>query len=215
MAELTSTPLVELPAGPLRGAARIAGRGGFAVVLHPGPAGFVVVEAVSAGREIALTLEIESDDDLPLPIGLDPGDLLAVLTRKRGGTSVDRVRIEQVHGADPGDGDLLVLRPLLADGSQGSGLVVVEATPLHRLSLPALPGPFHDPAPALPDPVLLDLTLLIRLLRALEDAKVCTNGKVEAMVLLDQPAVGLAFRPWSDVVAGSGMIARCIRAPMG
>lgn len=199
---ITSTVLATVAARPLWGAARIAGRGGYPVTLHPGPPGFTVFEAVAADRTLALSLEVENAaDDLPRPVALEGKDL-AILKRRNAGA--DRIQIELT--ADD-DGPLLALRPLQPDGSQGRGIVVVEPDPLRRLSLAPLPGPFHTPGTPLPDPVLLDVRRLARLLQALEDADVCR--KVELVLLADHGALGAAFRPWSDTVAGSAQIARC------
>lgn len=199
---ISSTPMVEIDAAMLWAAFRISGAKGY-ITLQPTRArGYVLLEALSDCRAIALSFEVENGcDDPPRPIALDPVD---VGDLKRKNPTAKTVRLEIVNGTDPG---LVVLRPLGGEGCHG--MVCEEAEPLARLPLPALPGPWWEPGPAVPAPILLNLERMRRMLRAIRDSRISQN--VELIVTADHATVGIAIRPWSDEApAGSIQLCRSV-----
>lgn len=206
--------VADLPAGILWAALRIAGAGDgplAAVTIRPAKAaGFVTVQAASECRAMVLSLEVANRAELPRPIAVYSADLHH-LKRKTGKEAPQRIRIETASGGDPDDGPMLLLRP--SAGLGGLCLLVQEAEPLAPLPVAPLPSPWWEPGPAIPAPVLLNLTRWRRLLQALEDAQI--GPAVELIVTADDAAVGIAVRPWSDdpPAWGSVQLARCVRVP--
>lgn len=202
---ISSTPIAEIDAAMLWAAFRISGASGY-ITLRPAPAaGFLLLEALSDCKALVLSFEVENRcDDLPRPVGLHPAD---VADLKRKNPTAKTVRLEIVNGTDPG---LLALRPLGGEGCHG--MVCEEAEPLPPLPLPSLPGPWWEPGPAVPAPILLNLERMRRMLHALSDTGVCRN--VELIVTADHATVGIAVRPWSDE-APAGSIQLCRSVPAG
>lgn len=210
--QLTSAAVGIIAAGVLWGAARVAGADGYPVTIRPAAGcGCVLVEAISRDRAIAYSLEVPNGADLPRPIALNPGDLLA-LKRKNGEARM--LQIETVSGGDPEEGPLLAVR--IIDGQNNRGVVCPEAEPLPRLPLADLPSPWWEPGPVIPSPVLLNVERMRLMLHALNDAKACRE--IELIVTADHPVVGIALRAWGDIddlTGGSVQLMRCLPLPPG